>query len=40
MKKLYESFADGDKPEWISLERIERYRTEMLENGGNRYDKC
>lgn len=31
MKKLYESFADGDKPEWISLEQIETYRREMSE---------
>lgn len=31
MKKLYESFSDGDKPEWISLEQIETYRREMLE---------
>lgn len=31
MKKLYESFLDEDKPEWISLEEIEKYRKEMLE---------
>lgn len=31
MKKLYESFSDEDKPEWISLEKIETYRKEMLE---------
>ena len=31
MKKLYESFSDKDKPEWLTLEQIEKYRTEMLE---------
>lgn len=31
MKNLYESFSDGDKPEWISLEKIDKYRKEMLE---------
>ena len=40
MKKLYESFADDDKPEWLTLEQIEEYRTKMIElknisNGGN-----
>lgn len=31
MKKLYESFAEEDKPEWLNLEQIENYRKEMLE---------
>ena len=31
MKKLYESFSDEDKPEWLTAEQIEQYRTDMLE---------
>lgn len=31
MKKLYDSFHDKDKPEWITAEQIEQYRTDMLE---------
>lgn len=30
MKKLYESFADDEKPEWLTLEQIEEYRRKML----------
>ena len=30
MKKLYESFDDSDKPEWITLEQIEQYRGDMV----------
>ena len=30
MKKLYNSFADRDKPEWITLDQIEEYRVNML----------
>lgn len=29
MKKLYESFADNEKPEWLTLEQIEEYRANM-----------
>lgn len=31
MKKLYESFAASDKPEWLTLEKIEGYREQMTE---------
>ena len=31
MKKLYESFADEDKPEWLTAEQIEEYRVKMIE---------
>lgn len=31
MKKLYESFSEKEKPEWICIEKIEEYRKEMLE---------
>lgn len=31
MKKLYDSFSDEDKPEWLTAEQIEQYRTDMLE---------
>ena len=31
MKKLYESFADEDKPEWLTAEQIEEYRMKMIE---------
>lgn len=31
MKKLYESFADEDKPEWLTAEQIEDYRAKMME---------
>lgn len=30
MRKLYESFSDNDKPEWITAEQIEQYREDML----------
>ena len=30
MKKLYESFAEDEKPEWLTLEQIEKYRENML----------
>ena len=30
MKKLWESFSDDEKPEWMTLEQIEEYRNEML----------
>ena len=30
MLKLYESFSESDKPEWITLETIEKYRTAMI----------
>ena len=30
MKKLYESFSDEDKPQWLTLKQIEEYREEML----------
>lgn len=30
MKKIYLSFSDEDKPEWLSLEQIEDYRCKML----------
>lgn len=31
MKKIYESFTDEEKPEWISLEDIENYKEKMNE---------
>lgn len=31
MEKLYNSFSDEDKPEWLSLEQIKEYRVKMLE---------
>lgn len=30
MKKLYESFSDEDKPEWLTMEQIKEYREKML----------
>ena len=30
-KKLYESFADEDKPKWLTAEQIEEYRMKMIE---------
>ena len=30
MKALYNSFSDGDKPEWISMEDIETFEREMV----------
>ena len=30
MKKLYNSFPDSDKPEWLTADQIEEYRTNML----------
>ena len=30
MKELYNSFSDDDKPEWITLENIEKYEKEMI----------
>lgn len=29
MKKLYESFAENERPEWLTLEQIEEYRMKM-----------
>ena len=29
MKKLYNSFSEGEKPEWLSLEKIEEYEKAM-----------
>lgn len=31
MKKIYESFSDEEKPEWISLEDIDNYKQKMNE---------
>lgn len=31
MEKLYNSFADYDKPEWLTLDQIHEYKTNMLE---------
>ena len=31
MKKLHDSFSEEDKPEWLTVEQIEQYRTDMLE---------
>ena len=30
MKMLYNSFADSDKPEWITMDDIKLFETEML----------
>ena len=30
MKELYNNFSDNDKPEWITLEEIEKYEKEMI----------
>lgn len=30
MERLWKSFSDKDKPEWLSLEQIKRYRERML----------
>lgn len=30
MEKLYSSFADEDKPEWLTMEQIKEYREKML----------
>ena len=29
MKELYNSFSDDNRPEWITLEEIEKYEKEM-----------
>ena len=31
MKKIYEAFLDQDKPKWISLSDIEKYKEKMEE---------
>ena len=31
MEKLWKSFADYDKPEWLTLEQINEYREKMLD---------
>lgn len=31
MSKLYKSFTDDDKPQWITIEQIEQYRKDMIE---------
>ena len=31
MKKLWNSFSEEDKPEWLTLEQIKRYRKQMSE---------
>ena len=33
MKKIYEAFLDQDKPKWISLSDIEKYKEKMEEYG-------
>lgn len=33
MITLYESFGDDKKPEWITMDDIEKYREEMLKDG-------
>lgn len=35
MEKLYKSFADQDKPEWINLEKIADYRDQMIQKRRN-----
>ena len=30
MEKLYNSFTDDDKPEWLTMEQIKEYREKML----------
>lgn len=30
MKTLYESFEEGEKPEWITMEQILEYEREMI----------
>lgn len=30
MKMIYNSFADSDKPEWITMDDIKLFETEML----------
>ena len=30
MKKLYNSFPDADKPEWITMQKIEEYAKAMI----------
>lgn len=30
MEKLYESFAEDEKPEWLTMEQIKEYREKML----------
>lgn len=30
MEKLWNSFADEDKPEWLTMEQIKEYREKML----------
>ena len=31
MKKLHNSFSENDKPEWLTIEQIEKYRADMIE---------
>lgn len=30
MKKLYNSFADSEKPEWLTMDQIEDYEKRMV----------
>lgn len=36
MKALWNSFPDGKKPEWLSMEQIENYSAEMIERRNER----
>lgn len=30
MKRIYESFSDGDKPQWLSMNQIQDYARRMI----------
>ena len=30
MKRIYESFSDGDKPQWLSMNQIQDYARQMI----------
>ena len=38
MQKLYDSFSEDEKPEWLSAEDIQKYKVEMLR--ARRAKKC
>lgn len=37
MEKLWKSFADDEKPEWLTREQIKEYREKMMIARGNKY---
>lgn len=40
MEKLWNSFAEGEKPEWLTMEQIKEYRGKMLSKERRKVKKC